>query len=222
MDERNFLDTIKNSYYNLIDGAVEFVPKIIAAILLVIIGIVIAKVVSKIVGRAFNFLENSTPVKKGFKELGIVNMDIDSIVSMFTRWVILIVFLSAAVDVLGVDVLTTTFESIIAFIPNILAAVVVAGLSFFAANTVRGVVKESAKKARMHSANFLSQGARIAVLVFGLPLAVAQLGLDLTLITNNLTVIVAGIMLALGLAFGMGGRDTAGKIVDNAYKNWKK
>lgn len=222
MDDRNFVDTITDSYYDLVDGAVEFAPKILVAILLVIIGLILAKLVSKLVGKAVNFLENSKPVKAGLKELGVKDLDIDGIVAMFTRWVIMIIFLSAAVDALGLQVLTDTFDSIIAFVPNILAAVVVAGLSFFAANTIRDVVQESAKKAHISSANFLAQASRFAILVFGLPLAVAQLGLDLSLLTNNLTVIMGGIMLALGLAFGLGGKDTAGKIVDEAYKNWKK
>lgn len=222
MDERNFVDTIKDSWYDLVDGAVEYAPKILVAVLLLIVGVFVAKYVSKMVGKAFDFLENSKPVRSGLNELGVKNMDIDGVVSTFTRWAILIVFMSAAVNALGLQVLTDTFNSIIDFIPNILAAAIVAGLSFFAANAVRDVVKESAKNAGVHSANFLAQASRVAVLVFGLPLAVAQLGLDLTLITNNLTVIVGGVMLAIGLAFGLGGKDTAGKIVDDLYKNWKK
>jgi len=222
MDDRNFINTIKDSYYDLVDGAVEFVPKIFVAVLLLLVGVVVARVVSKLVGKAVDFLENSKPVKTGLKEIGVGGIDIDGIVSMFTKWVILIVFLSASVNTLGLDVLTETFNSIIAFVPKILAAAIVAGISFFAANAVSDVVSQSAKKARVSSPEFLAQAAKIAVLVFGLPLAVAQLGLDLTLITNNLTIIVGGIMLAVGLAFGLGGKNTAEKIVDNAYKNWKK
>ncbi len=222
MGDRNFVDTIKDSWYDLVDGAVEFAPKILVAILLLVIGVIVAKYVSKLVGKAFDFVENSKPVKTGLNELGVKNMDIDSVVATFTRWAILIVFLSASVNALGLRVLTDTFNSIIDFIPNILAASIVAALSFFAANAVRDVVKESAKKARMSSANFLAQTSKVAVLVFGLPLAVAQLGLDLTLITNNLTLIVGGVMLAFGLAFGLGGKETAGKVVDELYRNWKK
>jgi hypothetical protein len=220
--EDSFMDTIEESWLNLVDGAVEFVPRLLVALLLILVGMFLARYISLWIGKLVDFLENSKPVKTTLKELGAKQLDIDGVVTIFARWTILIIFLSAAVDVLGLPVLTDTFNALISFVPNILAAVVIAGLSFIAANVLHDVVHTAAKSAAISAVGFLAKATRVVVLIFGLPLAAAQLGLDLSIITNNVTVVVAGIMLAFGLAFGMGGREIATKILNDLYSGWKK
>jgi len=222
MDDNDFVMTIKDSFYDLIDGAIAFAPKLLVALLLLLVGVIVARAVSKLVKASLGFIEENKWTKKFFSSVDVNMVNISDLTAMFARWAVFLIFVNAAVDVLELAVLSSTFDAILAFVPNIFAAVVVAGLSLIISKTVHDLVAESAKKAKIASAKMLANVARIAVLVFGFPLAAAQLGLDLTIINNNITVIVAGIMLALGLSFGLGGRDTAGKIVDNAYKNFKK
>lgn len=222
MREDNFIERLENSFLDIADGAADFVPKLLVALLLVVVGMILARLLSNWIGRLVDYVEKSKQVRATTESLGINEVDIDGVVSIFVRWTILLIFFGAAVDVLGLPVLTDTFNALVGFVPNILAAVVVAALSFVAANAVHDIVDQSARKSNVKAHAFLAKAARVAVLVFGLPLAVAQLGLDLTIITNNITVVVGGIMLAFGLAFGLGGKDVAGKILDDLYRNWKK
>lgn len=220
--DKSLIETLEDSFLDLADGAVEFLPKLLVALLLLLVGIIVAGIISKLVGRLVDYVENSKPVTKTLKEVGIKSVDIDGVVSIFVKWAIILIFLSASVDVLGLDALTDTFDALVAFTPNIFAAAVIAALAFVASNALRDMVDATAKSAKISVHNFLASATKVVVLVFGLPLAVAQLGLDLTIINNNITVVVAGLMLAFGLAFGLGGREAAGKIVDDLYKNWKK
>ncbi len=222
MDSKGIVETMKDSFLDLVDGAIEFLPKLLVAILLLLVGMLIARLVSKLIGKAVDLFENSKPVKKTLQSVGVKSIDIDGIVSLFIRWSIILVFLSAAIDVLELRALSDTFNSLVAFVPNILAAVAVAGLTLFAANAIYDIVLASAKKAHITAHRALANISRVVVLIFGLPLAASQLGMDLTIITDNLTVIVAGIMLAFGLSFGLGGQKIAAKIVEDMYKNWKK
>lgn len=222
MESTNIIDTLKDSFYSLVDSSVQFIPKLLVALLLLLVGVVLARFISKFVGKFVDYIENSKPVVKTLQELGVKALDVDGAVAIFVRWAIILVFLGAAIDVLGLPALTGTFESLIAFIPNIFAAVIIAGLTFIASNALRDVVEQTAKSAKIGVYKGLAKFTKVIVLVFGLPLAAAQLGLDLTIITNNLTIIVAGIMLAVGIAFGMGGKEAASKIVNDIHKNWKK
>ncbi len=222
MGNDGIIETLEDSFLDIIRSSVEFLPKLLVALLLLLVGVVLARFIAKIIGKVVDYVENSKPVVKSLNELGVKAIDIDGVVSIFVRWAIILVFLGAAVDVLGLPALTNTFDSLIDFIPNIFAAVIIAGLTFVAGNALRDVVGKTASSAGIAIHNGLAQTTKIVVLVFGFPLAAAQLGLDLTIITNNLTVIVGGIMLALGLAFGLGGKETAGKIVSDIHKNWKK
>lgn len=222
MDDRSILETIGDSFRNLLESAVEYTPRILAALLLLIIGFIVARIISKLMGRFINAIEENATVKNVAKKLDITVVNISDLVAMLTRWAVLLIFVIAAIDALGVAVLTDTFNEILAFLPNIFAAALILAVSILMGNVVFNIVRESAKKAKIKSHAFLAGAARVAVLVFGIPLALAQLGLDLTIINNNITVVVAGIMLALAVAFGLGAKDTAGKIVDDIYKNWKK
>lgn len=222
MNDESVLDTIKDSFLDIVDGTVDFLPKLLAALLLVLVGVVLAKYVGRWIGKLVDYLENSKPVKSTLEGLGAKEIDIDGVVELFARWTILLIFFSAAVDVLGLTVLTDTFNALVGFVPNILAAALIAGLSFVAANVLHDIVQVSAKKANIKAHRFLAVATKVAVLVFGLPLAATQLGLDLTIINNNITVVVAGLMLAFGIAFGLGGKEVAGKMLNDVYSNWKK
>ncbi|PID32250.1 hypothetical protein CR970_01535 [Candidatus Saccharibacteria bacterium] len=222
VEDKGVVQTVEDSFLELIEGAVNFLPKLLAALILIWVGLVVARLVSKIVGRVVDYMENSKAVTSTLESIGVKSIDVDGVVSLFVRWSIVLIFLSAAVDVLKLNALTQTFNSLVSFVPNVLAAAAIAGLALFAANAIYEVVFVSAKKAHVAAHGVLAGVARVAVLVFGLPLAAAQLGLDMTIITNNITVVVAGIMLAFGLAFGLGGKEVAAKILNDAHKNWKK
>lgn len=218
MNDDGFLDTINDSLMDLVDGGVEFLPKLFVAVLLLMAGSVISRGVANLVGKAVVFVETNGTVKSLFNALGISMINISSVVTVVLRWVIMLIFISAAVDILGLAVLTDTFNALLGFVPNIFAAALVVGLSLIAGNAVRSIVSEAAHNADVGHHKALGSAARLAVLIFGFPLAAAQLGFDMTIINNNLTVIVAGFMLAFGLAFGLGGREIAAKIVEDVYK----
>lgn len=223
MEDTNFIDTLEESWNSLVDGFVEYAPRVVVALLLLLIGFLIAKFISKWVAKLVEVAENSEPVKKAAKSVGVKQLDVDGIVRIFTYWAILLIFFSATVDVLGIEVLTDTFNSLISYIPSILAAAVIAALSLIAANALYDIVLESAKNTGIKAHNFLAVATKVVVLVFGLTLAATQLGLDLTIITNNITVVVAGFMLAFGLAFGLGGKNIAEKWLSELYDgSWKK
>ena len=222
MDDRSITETIKDSFLDLVDSAVEYTPRILAALLLLLAGLIVSRWLSKLIGRAIDTIETDKRVLSFAKRLNINVVNLSDIAALVTRWAILLIFVSAAVDALGVSVLTETFDELVDFVPNIFAAALIAGLAFIVGNVVKDVSDVAAKNAGIKAHNFISSSARVAVLVFGLPLAVAQLGLDLTVINNNLTVIVAGVMLAFALAFGLGGRDVAAKILEEQHRNWKK
>lgn len=222
MGDESVLSTIKDSFYDLIKKVIDFAPEVLVALVLLIVGLFVAKLLSNLLIKLLNYIEKHKMVNDAFNKLGISMVSVSGVLGLFLHWTILLIFISAAVDVLGLTVLSETFSSLISYIPNILSAALVAVLSLVAANAIKDVVSESAHKAKIGSYKTLAMTAKVIVLIFGLPLAVTQLGLDLSVINNNLTVIVAGIMLAFGLSFGLGGKEVASKLLNDAYKSFKK
>jgi ABC-type multidrug transport system fused ATPase/permease subunit len=113
MDNRSILETIGDSFKDLLESAVEWTPRILAAILLLIVGFIVARIVSKLVGRLINALEENKTVKNVAKKLDITVINISDLVALLTKWAVLLIFLIAAVDALGIAVLTDTFNEIL-------------------------------------------------------------------------------------------------------------
>ena len=222
MNDTTFVDSLRSSFDSVKNSVVDYTPRVVVALLLVLVGFILAKLFSKWVTRLVSSVESSRPVKSFAKSMGLKSLEINWVVNILVYWTTLLVFFNAAVDVLQLTVLSNTFSSLVGFIPDLLAAALIAGLSILGANAAHDVVMESAKRAKVNAAKFLAVSARVVVLIFGLPLAASQLNLDLSILTNNITVVVAGIMLAFGLAFGLGGRDVAQKMLKDLHDDWKK
>lgn len=199
---------------------VDYLPQLVGAIVVLIIGLVVASVLGAVVRKLLELAESNRHVTNFLKRWNI-SIRLSTFVSKFTWWVVFLVFLSAAVQILKIQVLTDTLNSLVAYLPSIFAASIVAVAALVGAKVVRGLIREALVGLNFAQARLVSNSVYVVLVVFGLTLALAQLGLDMTLITANLTVIVAGIVLALALAFGLGGREVAGKIVSNLYEGNK-
>lgn len=208
------VDSISNPLTNYWNSFVDFLPQLVGAIVVIVVGLIVASVVASIVHRLLQLAENNKQTQK-FLQHWDIRLRISKFVGKFVWWVLFLVFLSAAVQVLHVEALTKTINSLVAYLPSLFAAVVVAVVTLVGAKVVKGLVADALNGFNFSATRAVSTAAYIVVLVFGLTLAAAQLGLDMTIVTANVTVIVAGIMLAFGLAFGLGGRDAASRTIAN-------
>lgn len=130
-----------------------------------------------------------------------------------------LVFVSASVDILDIPVLTTTLATLVGYLPQLFAAAVVATVVLYGARIVRSLVEGALVGVGFKQSGVVGGIVYVALLVFGLTLAAAQLGVDTNLLVANITVVIAGIMLALALAFGLGGREHAARVLDRLEKN---
>src|SRR5665648_311963 len=128
-------DGLKN-YWNQF---VDYLPQLVSAVVVLLIGLIVASIIAAIVKRLLEWGENNSQVKSFLKQWSI-KIKLSTFVSRFAWWVILLVFISAAVQILNVPVLTSTINQIVAYTPLLFAAAVVAGLTLVAAKVVRGLV----------------------------------------------------------------------------------
>lgn len=212
MSSTDTVNSIGDSLKQDWDKFVHFLPQLIGAIIVVIIGLIVAAIIGSLAKKLVKFLEEEKHVKD-FLAKWKVRVRASKFVGMFVWWVVFLAFLSAAVQVLKVDVLTSTIHSLVNYAPQLFAAAVIAGLSLVAARVVKGLVVEGLQSTGFNGTKAIGAGVYTAVLIFGLTIAATQLGLDLALITANVTVIVAGAALAAALAFGLGSRDIAGSLL---------
>jgi len=104
------------------------------------------------------------------------------------------------------------------WLPNLVVALVVLGIGGLAANALGNLVHGAAAESGVGGPDFLARVARYAVWAFTIMVAVNQLGIATALINILLTATAGAVALALGLSFGLGGRDTAATIVRQWYE----
>jgi len=128
-------------------------------------------------------------------------------------WFVVISFLLASSDILGLFAFSSFLRDVLFYIPSIAAAVLIMLATVMLANFTRKVVTASVMSARLHGAHFLGSLTWWAIVIFGFLTALVQLNVATSVINTVITGFIAMLALAGGLAFGLGGRDYAAYLI---------
>lgn len=191
-----------------------YIPRFLAGLLVLIIGLIVAGLAKKIVLGLFKALRVSKflVAVKMVKEEGEFKIW-EVIIAELLRWSLTILFLVPAVETWGLPKVTDILNELLLYLPNVFVAVIVALLGLVISNLTGDVVKQGAKSLGSSSANTLSTVARYAILFFTVLVVLNQLGVASDLVRILFTGFVAMLALAGGLAFGLGGQDTAREVL---------
>lgn len=198
------------------------IPKIIGFAVILIVGWIIASLVSTAVAallRAVKF--NDLAQRSGFSSFvqkSGIRTDAAGALATIAKWFVRLIVLVVAFDALGLPAVSQVLEQLLLWIPNLVVAMVVLVLAGLAANALHAVVRGATSQADLGNPDLLANLARGAVWAFAIVIAVNQLGIATTLVNTLFMATVGAVALALGLAFGLGGRDTAALIVRNWYE----
>jgi small-conductance mechanosensitive channel len=198
------------------------IPKLIGFVLILVIGWLVASALAAIVAAVLRSVRfNDLAQRSGFagfvRQMG-VNRDAAGFLADVTRWFVRLIVLVAAFDALGLPAVSTVLEQLLMWLPNLVVALVVLVLGGLAANALHGLVRGATAEAGLGDPNLLANIARIAVWAFAVVVAVNQIGIATALVNTLFMATVGAFALALGLAFGLGGRDTAAQIVRGWYE----
>src|SRR5215208_4215690 len=198
------------------------IPRIIGFLVILVIGWLIAGLLASGVAallRAVKF--NVLAQRSGFQGF-IHNMglrtDPSGLLADIVKWFVRLIVLVVAFDALGLPAVSAVLQQFLLWIPNLVVAVVVLVIAGLAAEALGNLVRGSTAQAGLGNPDMLANIARVAVWGFGIVIAVNQIGIAQTLINTLFMGFVFALALAAALAFGLGGRDTAGQIVQNWYR----
>ncbi len=202
------------------------IPKIVGFLLVVLIGWFIASALAKAVAVILRKIDfNGLAQRSGFAgfvhNMG-VQTDSAGFIAEVTKWFVRLIVLVAAFDVLGLPAVSEVLRELLLWLPNLIVALVVLVIGGLAAKALGGVVRGSATEAGFGNPDMLAKIAQVAVWSFAIIVAVNQLGIATTLVNTLFMATVGTVALAAGLAFGLGGRETAGEIVRGWYEKGKE
>ena len=193
----------------------SYIPQLIGAIIVLIVGYIVAKVLQAVVGRVLQAIGFDGWMEKGgikqFLDRAETNQTPHNILGKLVFWFVFIIALTMAADALGIPQVSAVLGQLIAYIPNIIAAILILILAALLANFLAGIVRGAT------GSDVLSNVARYAIIVYAAFAALTQLGIAVQLTANTFLILLGAVALAGALAFGIGGMDVARDILQKAY-----
>ncbi len=202
------------------------IPKIIGFLVIVMIGWLISWAIGAAITTLlrtirFNDLGNRSGLTQFVNNMG-VRADPSSFVAQIVKWFVRLIVLVVAFDALGLPAVAQIFNQMLAWIPNLIVALVVLVIGGILATVVSDLVRGSTASAGLSNYDLLPNIAKYAVWAFAIVVAVNQVGIATTLVNTLFMAFVGALALAFGLAFGLGGRDTAAQIWSEWYRRGRE
>lgn len=213
MVAQSLSEIIALSFQNVWTNILSFLPTLIVAILVLLVGLIIASVIGTVVEKIFDALKLDVLLSKigltpYFERAGL-RLRGAYFIGQLVNWFLIVVFLLATSDMLGLYSFSGFLKDVLAYIPNIIAAVLIMLAAIVIANFLRKVVSASVASAKLHASKFLGTLTWWSVVVFGVLTALIQLNVAASVINTLITGFIAMLALAGGLAFGLGGKNYA-------------
>ncbi len=222
---QDWSEVIVNSLQNLWDIVVTFIPELVAAFLVLIIGWAIAAALGRVVAQIIRTLRIDQLLEKlGFRrpvERAGLRLDSGHFFGQLVKWFLILVFVLAAANILGLAEVASFLKEVIFYIPNVIVAAIILLVAAVFANFLHRLIRASVDAAGLMSAGFLGSVAKWAVLVLAFFAALDQLGVARSFITTLLQGFVAMLAIAGGLAFGLGGQNSARAFLDKLREEMK-
>jgi hypothetical protein len=198
------------------------IPRVLGFLLIMIIGWFISGLLASGVAALlrmvrFNELAQRSGVTGFINRMG-VRRDSAGFLADVAKWFVRLIVLVVAFDALGLPAVSEILQQFLLWIPNLVVAVVVLVLTGLAANALSDVVRGASAQAQLGNPKWLANITEITIWVFGIVIAANQIGIASTLVNTLFMGFVFALALAAGLAFGLGGRDTASDIVRTWYR----
>ena len=215
-------DVLTLSFKNLWFGIVDFVPNLVVAAIIVLVGWGIGVLFGRVVAQIIKALKVDEALKKAgvedFLNKGGIGLDAGAFLGGLVRWFIIIVFLIAAFEVLNLSQVTAFLRDILNYLPQVIVAVLILIVAGLVGDAMKRIVLSSAMTAGIHSAGFLATVTGWVIWIFAILVALSQLGIAVGFVQTIFTGLVVALSLGLGLAFGLGGQEAAGRIIEKVSK----
>ncbi len=211
--------SFSDSLQALSDDVATWIPRLVGALLILLIGYIIARVLSGIVRRLLGKIDADgflakTPAKAVLDK--VPDVSVSAIAVGVTFWLIFLVALGEAARALNVESVNDGVDAVWSYIPNIIAAVLIIVVAVIAAGFVRDLLQKVMGGSPLGAIAALV--APVLILTIAGFMALVQLEIAVPIVTGAFYIVLGAIALGSAIAFGLGGRDAAKQLLDDALE----
>ncbi len=203
----------------------SFIPALIGAILIFVIGWFLSTGVGRVVAEILKRIKFNQIFEKGSWDEALAKADIKVDTSGFigavVKWVLVIVFLLASVEILGLREFAGFLRGVLNYLPNVIVAALIFVVTVIVVDIVEKIVRVGVESIKVGYGQMVSVVIKWSIWAFAILAILYQLGIARPFMETLFTGLVAMLVLSLGLAFGLGGKDVAAEILQDLKKKLK-
>lgn len=196
-------------------------PKIVGAIAILILGWLIIKIVLFILSKILK-LAKMDALSERINEMDLLGngkfkIDIIKITLGFVKWLLLLVFFIVAADILDWGIISTEIGNLLRYLPRLFTALVLFTIGLYLGSVVKNAIKKLFESFEFGGGKIISGLMFYVIVIFMSITALNQAGVDTTIITNNITLILGSFLLAFALGLGLGSREIVTDLLRSFY-----
>jgi len=199
----------------------SFVPNLVSALVVFIAGIIIAKIIFKLISKLLkkaNIDKLSDNLNKiDFIDKLNIKVKLSTVIAKFIYYFLVLIVLVIATDILRMPVVSNLIVDIFNFIPNLLVALILLVLGLLLASWLKNMVYTIAKSLGLPSASLIANLVFYFIFVNVLISAMVQAKINIGFFSTNITLIIAGVVFAFALAYGLASKSILANIISSYY-----
>jgi hypothetical protein len=216
-------DALSVAWSSVWDRIVNFFPNVLGAFLILLVGWIVAILLERLIDQLLRVigvqgLSEKIKVEDGLKKMNI-KKDLSGLIAALVKWIVLIVVFLSAAQTLNLPSVADFFAKILNYVPEVVSAAAILLIGVALANFLSSIVGGVARGADLGYADLIATLIKYAIVIFAFLAALVQLGVATVLVQTLFTGFVAFAAIAAGLAFGLGGQESARDFLDKLQKD---
>ena len=208
------ITAITTQALNMLNMIINMIPLIFVAIVLIVIGVFIGKMAGNLLAGILSSVGLDGVIKSvmGNKEDKLGKFSLSKLIGEIVRYIIIILFIVQAFNVMQLDIFKTVGSAIISYIPLLLSAAIIIGVGILFGTWLENLILKNTG-----SSKFIASTIKYIIIIVAVFMMLTQLGLANNIVYIAFIVILGALAVAFAIAFGIGGRDFAQKMLNKFY-----
>lgn len=203
----------------------DFLPRLALALVVLIVGWFLAKAARFAIVRGLRAVNFHVVTQRagldGFLHDGGIESDSTEILGLLVYWVVILGALLVAFNSLGLAYVTDVLMRVLLFVPRVMVAILILAFGAYFARFIGNAITAYCRNIHIQDADLLGRLAQYAIVTFVVLIALDQVNIGGDIVRQSFLIVLAGLVFALALAFGLGGRDWAAEILERWWPRRK-
>jgi flagellar biosynthesis protein FliQ len=204
----------------------DFLPRLALALVVLVAGWIVAKMARFTIAKGlravnFNVLTERAGMD-GFLRDGGIRSDTTDIIALLVYWLVILASLVIGFNLMGLSYITDLLGRVILFLPKVMVALLILAFGAYFARFIGNAVTAYCRNVHLQDSDLLGRLAQYAIIAFVVLIALDQVNIGGDIVRQTFLILLAGVVLALALAFGIGGKDWAAEMLERWWPRRRK